>query len=596
MLKRITLIILSLVIVTSVVVLSLRTVARLEGQRLGARLQGLVDDARTLEARLMYLDAGLTEIATKWATSGLALELKQYEVAKEALGRVALAPPALGDRVADLEAKLQQRAREFHAAEPSLSALAIVGEENAVLVSESPLLPVGATAVAPREELEGRPRVALAPEVSALVGQAMIGVTGSTVVLLDGGIYGLAAAPVMHKGKIAGVVVVEKRLVELPASFSSSAFVVSGGRVILGEAPPAYDVAGKIVDRLQLLVRQEVTAPFFASGLEASAAELAREADKIGPGLWGRRFSIGTLVNVDGVVVKSMTGIYEETVSLQRFVLALGALLFLLQAALLLFAVGRVPAALEGPSVPAASEHESRLDLLTPPGGFSLPPEAELSFAPVEAATGDDSSIGPFDDFADDERTPPPKGGFTDADAETRVAQIMVNSDGSVAIGGESSDKTLIVFAREEGPPGESIADEAEPAPKEPREVESVAAADAAEPEEEPAPLEAPKPPLLTKAPMPPPMSLQRPPPIPGDATVVVTGAVGAEAHYREVYEDFLRVRKENGENAELPFDKFAGRLSESRAAVVARHRCKDVTFQVYVKNGKAAIKATPVV
>ena len=40
--------------------------------------------------------------------------------------------------------------------------------------------------------------------------------------------------------------------------------------------------------------------------------------------------------------------------------------------------------------------------------------------------------------------------------------------------------------------------------------------------------------------------------------------------------------------------EKFSAKLDKTRAAVVAKHNCADVRFEVYVKNGKAALKAVP--
>jgi hypothetical protein len=83
--------------------------------------------------------------------------------------------------------------------------------------------------------------------------------------------------------------------------------------------------------------------------------------------------------------------------------------------------------------------------------------------------------------------------------------------------------------------------------------------------------------------------SITTPPPAPAGS------AGGDEAHFRDVYDQFVSTRKSCGEAGELSYDKFRTRLEESRAAVIAKHNCLDVRFQVYVKNGKAALKATPV-
>jgi hypothetical protein len=74
------------------------------------------------------------------------------------------------------------------------------------------------------------------------------------------------------------------------------------------------------------------------------------------------------------------------------------------------------------------------------------------------------------------------------------------------------------------------------------------------------------------------------------------TAGTPRDAHYREVYKRFVEVRLECGEPTDdLTYDKFIAKLAQSRDAVMSKYACSDVRFQVYVKNGKAALKATPV-
>ena len=77
-------------------------------------------------------------------------------------------------------------------------------------------------------------------------------------------------------------------------------------------------------------------------------------------------------------------------------------------------------------------------------------------------------------------------------------------------------------------------------------------------------------------------------------AAAPAAAANDQNAHFREVFEQFVNTRKQCGEPGSLSYEKFAKRLEQSRAAVMAKHNCQDVRFQVYVKNGKAALKATP--
>ena len=68
------------------------------------------------------------------------------------------------------------------------------------------------------------------------------------------------------------------------------------------------------------------------------------------------------------------------------------------------------------------------------------------------------------------------------------------------------------------------------------------------------------------------------------------------QGHWRQVFSDFLRTRGECGEIATgLTFERFAQKLASNKATLVAKYSCRTVRFQVYVKDGKAALKATPV-
>ncbi|HJL47552.1 MAG TPA: MXAN_5187 C-terminal domain-containing protein, partial [Polyangiaceae bacterium LLY-WYZ-15_(1-7)] len=67
-------------------------------------------------------------------------------------------------------------------------------------------------------------------------------------------------------------------------------------------------------------------------------------------------------------------------------------------------------------------------------------------------------------------------------------------------------------------------------------------------------------------------------------------------AHFKEVFEQFVAMKKQCGEpTAGLTYEKFSQTLKKNRDAIVSKHGAKSVRFTVYEKNGKAALKATPV-
>jgi hypothetical protein len=73
-------------------------------------------------------------------------------------------------------------------------------------------------------------------------------------------------------------------------------------------------------------------------------------------------------------------------------------------------------------------------------------------------------------------------------------------------------------------------------------------------------------------------------------------GALPAEESYhKDVFEQFLKTKKQCNESiVGLSLDKFSDKLRKNAADIKARFKCNTVKFQVYVKNGKAALKAIP--
>jgi hypothetical protein len=83
-----------------------------------------------------------------------------------------------------------------------------------------------------------------------------------------------------------------------------------------------------------------------------------------------------------------------------------------------------------------------------------------------------------------------------------------------------------------------------------------------------------------------------------GDATRVVPydPHEEEEAHFRHIFDDFIAKKRDCGESTVgLTRDKFLQKLRDNKASLVAKHHCRTVRFSVYVKDGKAALKATPV-
>jgi len=81
------------------------------------------------------------------------------------------------------------------------------------------------------------------------------------------------------------------------------------------------------------------------------------------------------------------------------------------------------------------------------------------------------------------------------------------------------------------------------------------------------------------------------PPPM-GAGAVALT----EEQHFQDVFREFVVTRDQCGEAQDgLTYDKFVAKLRKNKEQLVQKYACKTVRFQVYVKEGKAALKATPV-
>lgn len=81
-----------------------------------------------------------------------------------------------------------------------------------------------------------------------------------------------------------------------------------------------------------------------------------------------------------------------------------------------------------------------------------------------------------------------------------------------------------------------------------------------------------------------------------GSARPSADEPVDEETEWRGVFEEFLALKRELGEPVDkLTFDKFRGTLQRNKDALVARHGCERVAFTVYEKQGRAALKASPV-
>jgi hypothetical protein len=82
-------------------------------------------------------------------------------------------------------------------------------------------------------------------------------------------------------------------------------------------------------------------------------------------------------------------------------------------------------------------------------------------------------------------------------------------------------------------------------------------------------------------------------PPAPAPAAAA---GQGQNAEWMQVFDVFAATKQKCGESLDgFTFDKFQNTLKKHRDAIIERHGVKRVKFSVYVKDGKAALKASPI-
>lgn len=75
----------------------------------------------------------------------------------------------------------------------------------------------------------------------------------------------------------------------------------------------------------------------------------------------------------------------------------------------------------------------------------------------------------------------------------------------------------------------------------------------------------------------------------PEEATSLKESADVKEA--KPLYEEYMRLRKENNINTPMDFDCFLRRLQRNAAKIKAQYHCESVSFQVHVKDGNVLLK-----
>ena len=87
----------------------------------------------------------------------------------------------------------------------------------------------------------------------------------------------------------------------------------------------------------------------------------------------------------------------------------------------------------------------------------------------------------------------------------------------------------------------------------------------------------------------------RRPPPPSSHEQHADVGETKEQA-WRRVYQEFVGLKQQCGEKVDgLTYEKFEVTLRKNEDTLVQKHGASSVKFSVYVKDGKAALKASPV-
>lgn len=81
-----------------------------------------------------------------------------------------------------------------------------------------------------------------------------------------------------------------------------------------------------------------------------------------------------------------------------------------------------------------------------------------------------------------------------------------------------------------------------------------------------------------------------------GPAPTAPEGRDALERYYEQVFQEFLEIKRTCGEpTGGVQYRGFRAKLVRTRKSLMDRFNCVDVRFRVYVKDGRAALKAAPI-
>jgi hypothetical protein len=251
-----------------------------------------------------------------------------------------------------------------------------------------------------------------------------------------------------------------------------------------------------------------------------------------------------------------------------------------------------------------------------PPEPFAFPPPPEAQPQPYDAQGYSAQPSGPFDSQPSEPYEPAqpfgsaptpfdplPSQPFADPNVSTASPRAGAFHFEELPTAAYSLQQAADPYAAAHATQEEEENPETTRVAAIPRELLQAAARPATQEVPLPAPYSTPPPAAPAVAPVP--WTNETAPqaiPLPGAAYQQYLGNAGTnnfseeEYHFQEVFREFVLTRERCNEPSDgLTYDKFVQKLRKNKDQLVQKYACRTVKFQVYVKEGKAALKATPV-
>jgi hypothetical protein len=554
---------------------------------------------RALDAMAAAADAGWRRTAAELARLGVAVaneapfgtDVRGLTAAQELDTPSPKLAHALALRIDALHERLDGRLATLKQTNPEVESSVVVDLEGNVLAAQSARWQPGGT-LPPAE----------GPDPPAFVLKGLTGVSQSGVWVDRGALWWVTLEPISAVGqgkealkgpKLVGVLMLEQPLRELPDVLGSGAFLVVDGAPVLGTPPEGVAVS----DPPQAAA---LVAPREAHG-NGGMRPLFVDASLIG--VWGRAARVPGTDRAWVMATVDVSEPYGQLASQQLGWLTWMVAVWLLVGGMLMLTgwrVGRdvdyltdfVSTSLQGDK--AQRVPEEGLAPATQQLGLLINQLLEVGFAePAATARGSRPEAVAAPDGAWPEPTPP-------RSARAPAIRVAPGPVGPAPLGDLLDAVAPAVAGAPPRPVDLAAAYQpdaaADPVPPMPRSPSPATAANVSARDQLMAMLQAKAKPAtpaavasaLAAAPFE--ESAGPPPPV----ASVPAARAGDARQFREVYEEFVRLRQTCGEAGELPFERFCERLEATRAQVLAQHKGTDVQFTAYVKNGKAALKATP--